>query len=48
MIMAGSRQLWDLRRCPLIVRFLHGEPISTVDTGVGIYTKENIAEVKAK
>src|SRR5262249_23671199 len=24
----------------LIVRFLHGEPISTVDTGVGIYTKE--------
>jgi len=32
----------------LIVRFLHGEPISTVDTGVGIYTKENIAEVKAK
>lgn len=29
----------------LLVRFLHGEPIDNLDTGVGIYTKDNIAEV---
>lgn len=32
----------------LIVQFLHGKPIDNVDTGVGIYTKENIAEVVKK
>ncbi|MDX1993067.1 MAG: substrate-binding domain-containing protein [bacterium] len=29
----------------LLVRFLNGETISNLDTGVGIYTQENIAEV---
>lgn len=29
----------------LLVKFLKGEPISTVDTGVGIYDKSNIDEV---
>ncbi len=29
----------------LLVRFLHGETISDIDTGVGIYTIENIGEV---
>ncbi|RUY63331.1 LacI family transcriptional regulator, partial [Mesorhizobium sp. M7A.F.Ca.CA.001.09.2.1] len=32
----------------LIVQFLSGKPIDNVDTGVGIYTKENIAEVAKK
>lgn len=32
----------------LLVKFLKGEPIDNVDTGVGIYTKENIAEVAKK
>ncbi|AZO44527.1 LacI family transcriptional regulator [Mesorhizobium sp. M7D.F.Ca.US.005.01.1.1] len=32
----------------LIVQFLKGQPINNVDTGVGIYTKENIAEVAKK
>ncbi|MBK8023485.1 MAG: substrate-binding domain-containing protein [Chloroflexi bacterium] len=29
----------------MLVRFLGGEPLTDVDTGVGIYTPENIAEV---
>jgi simple sugar transport system substrate-binding protein/ribose transport system substrate-binding protein len=29
----------------LLAKFVKGEPIANVDTGVGIYTKENIAEV---
>jgi simple sugar transport system substrate-binding protein/ribose transport system substrate-binding protein len=32
----------------LLVKFLNGTPIDNVDTGVGIYTKENIAEVAKK
>jgi simple sugar transport system substrate-binding protein/ribose transport system substrate-binding protein len=32
----------------LLVKFLKGETIDNVDTGVGIYTKENIAEVAKK
>lgn len=32
----------------LLVNFLHGKPIDNVDTGVKIYTKENIAEVAKK
>jgi simple sugar transport system substrate-binding protein/ribose transport system substrate-binding protein len=30
----------------LLVKFLKGQPIDNVDTGVGIYTKENIGSVK--
>jgi simple sugar transport system substrate-binding protein/ribose transport system substrate-binding protein len=30
----------------LLVKFLKGESIDNLDTGVGIYTKENIAEVQ--
>ncbi|KXK23345.1 MAG: hypothetical protein UZ15_CFX003000638 [Chloroflexi bacterium OLB15] len=29
----------------LLVQFLNGETISNLDTGVGIYTQENIGEV---
>lgn len=32
----------------LIVKFVKGEPIANLDTGVGVYTKENIAEVTKK
>ena len=32
----------------LLVKFLKGEPINTVDTGVGIYDKSNIDEVAKK
>jgi simple sugar transport system substrate-binding protein len=32
----------------LLVKFLAGQPIDNLDTGVGIYTKENIAEVAKK
>jgi simple sugar transport system substrate-binding protein/ribose transport system substrate-binding protein len=32
----------------LLVKYLKGEPISTVDTGVGIYDKSNIDEVAKK
>lgn len=32
----------------LIVRFLNGETIENIDTGVGIYTKDNIGEVANK
>jgi simple sugar transport system substrate-binding protein/ribose transport system substrate-binding protein len=32
----------------LLVKFLGGQPIDNLDTGVGIYTKENIAEVAKK
>lgn len=32
----------------MLVKFLGGEPIDNLDTGVGIYTKENIAEVAKK
>lgn len=32
----------------LLVKFLNGEPVSTVDTGVGIYDKSNIDEVAKK
>jgi simple sugar transport system substrate-binding protein len=32
----------------LLVKFLAGQPIDNVDTGVGIYTKDNIAEVAKK
>lgn len=32
----------------LIVKFVKGEPINNLDTGVGVYTKENIGEVKKK
>ena len=32
----------------LLVKFLHGTPISSIDTGVGIYTKDNIATVAKK
>lgn len=32
----------------LLVDFLHGKPIDNLDTGVGIYTPENIAEVAKK
>jgi simple sugar transport system substrate-binding protein len=32
----------------LLVRFLHDEPISSIDTGVGIYTKDNIGKLKKK
>lgn len=32
----------------LLVKFLGGQPISNVDTGVKVYTKENIAEVAKK
>ena len=32
----------------LLVKFLHGEPIDTIDTGVGVYTKDNIAQVAKK
>lgn len=32
----------------LIVKFVKGEPIDNLDTGVGVYTKENIAEVTKK
>jgi len=32
----------------LLVKFLHGEPIENVDTGVKVYDKQNIAEVVKK
>lgn len=32
----------------LLVKFLHGQPISNVDTGVGIYTQDNIAQANKK
>jgi len=32
----------------MLVKFLKGTPIDNVDTGVGIYTQENIAEVAKK
>jgi simple sugar transport system substrate-binding protein len=32
----------------LLVKFLHGQPIANVDTGVKVYTKDNIAEVAKK
>jgi simple sugar transport system substrate-binding protein len=32
----------------LLVKFLKGQPISNVDTGVKVYTKDNIAEVAKK
>jgi simple sugar transport system substrate-binding protein/ribose transport system substrate-binding protein len=32
----------------LIVRFLHGETIENIDTGVAVYTRENIDQVLAK
>jgi simple sugar transport system substrate-binding protein len=32
----------------MLVKFLAGQPIDNVDTGVGIYTKDNIAEVAKK
>jgi simple sugar transport system substrate-binding protein/ribose transport system substrate-binding protein len=32
----------------LLVKFLNGQPIDNLDTGVGIYTKDNIAEVAKK
>ena len=32
----------------LLVKVLHGKPISNVDTGVGIYTKDNIGKVAQK
>jgi simple sugar transport system substrate-binding protein/ribose transport system substrate-binding protein len=32
----------------LLVKFLHGQPIDNVDTGVKVYTKDNIAEVAKK
>jgi simple sugar transport system substrate-binding protein/ribose transport system substrate-binding protein len=32
----------------MLVKFLAGTPIDNLDTGVGIYTKENIAEVAKK
>jgi simple sugar transport system substrate-binding protein len=32
----------------LLVRFLKGETIDSIDTGVGVYTKENIAEAAKK
>ena len=32
----------------LLVKYLHGEAISTVDTGVGIYDKSNIDQVAKK
>jgi simple sugar transport system substrate-binding protein/ribose transport system substrate-binding protein len=32
----------------LLVRFLKGETIDSIDTGVGVYTKENIAEAVKK
>jgi len=32
----------------MLVKFLAGKPIDNLDTGVGIYTKENIAEVAKK
>ncbi len=32
----------------LLVKFLHGQPIDSMDTGVGIYTKDNIAQVAKK
>ena len=32
----------------LLVKFLHGQPIDNVDTGVGIYTKNNIGQVAKK
>ena len=32
----------------MLVKFLKGEPIDNVDTGVAIYTKDNIAEVAKK
>src|SRR5580698_8254730 len=32
----------------LLVKFLHGQPIENVDTGVKVYTKDNIAEVAKK
>jgi simple sugar transport system substrate-binding protein/ribose transport system substrate-binding protein len=32
----------------LLVKFLGGQPIDTVDTGVKVYTKDNIAEVAGK
>ena len=32
----------------LLVQFLNGKPIESVDTGVGIYTKDNIDKVAKK
>ena len=32
----------------LLVNFLHGKPIDSIDTGVKVYTKDNIAEVAKK
>jgi simple sugar transport system substrate-binding protein/ribose transport system substrate-binding protein len=32
----------------LLVKFLHGQPIDSIDTGVGIYTKDNIGQVVKK
>ncbi len=32
----------------LLVKFLKGQPINNVDTGVKVYTKDNIAEVAKK
>jgi simple sugar transport system substrate-binding protein len=32
----------------LLVKFVNGKPIESIDTGVGIYTKDNIAKVAKK
>jgi simple sugar transport system substrate-binding protein len=32
----------------MLVRFLHGQPIANIDTGVGVYTSANIGQVKQK
>jgi simple sugar transport system substrate-binding protein/ribose transport system substrate-binding protein len=32
----------------LLVKFLHGQPIDSIDTGVGVYTKDNIGTVAKK
>lgn len=32
----------------LLVKFLNGKPIESIDTGVGVYTKENVGKVAKK
>ena len=32
----------------LLVNFLHGKPIDSIDTGVMVYTKDNIGDVAKK
>lgn len=43
---APERQGYDA--VDLLVNFLHGKPIESIDTGVMVYTKDNIGDVAKK